>query len=215
MKKIAFGIACGLFALFTLAVMLTLYGREARQEETNAALSQAARVALSGAMSRASNEVKNEDEFTADFLKAFLVQANSDSDIRVSVLDADVRLGLLSVEITENFKHPNGKTGSVSNVRTVIFDREEEEETEMKRVSFYISDALYKEYRLPKHSVCTVPALPKKEGKIFRCWRYVTGGTGAASEMRVSGEKGSRSVLGSGGVPYRVEEDTKLIAVFD
>ena len=127
----------------------------------------------------------------------------------------DVRLGLLSVEITENFKHPNGKTGSVSNVRTVIFDREEEEETEMKRVSFYISDALYKEYRLPKHSVCTVPALPKKEGKIFRCWRYVTGGTGAASEMRVSGEKGSRSVLGSGGVPYRVEEDTKLIAVFD
>lgn len=215
MKKIAFGIACGLFALFTLTVMLTLYGREARQEETNAALSQAARVALSGAMSRASNEVKNEDEFTADFLKAFLVQANSDSDIRVSVLDADVRLGLLSVEITENFKHPNGKTGSVSNVRTVIFDREEEEETEMKRVSFYISDALYKEYRIPKHSVCTVPALPKKEGKTFRCWRYVTGGTGAASEMRVSGEKGSRSVLGSGGVPYRVEEDTKLIAVFD
>lgn len=215
MKKIAFGIACGLFALFTLAVMLTLYGREARQEETNAALSQAARVALSGAMSRASNEVKNEDEFTADFLKAFLVQANSDSDIRVSVLDADIRLGLLSVEITENFKHPNGKTGSVSNVRTVIFDREEEEETEMKRVSFYISDTLYKEYRLPKHSVCTVPALPQKEGKTFRCWRYVTGGTGAASEMRVSGEKGSRSVLGSGGVPYRVEEDTKLIAVFD
>lgn len=215
MKKVAFGIACGLFAIFTLVVMLTLYGRQARQEETNAALSQAVHSALSGVMSADHRGIKEDKEFTADFLKAFLVQANSDSDIRVTVLDADVRLGLLSVEITEKFQHPNGKDGSVSNVRTVIFDREQEKETERKTVSFYCSDELYKEYEIPEHSVCAFPVPPQKKGKKFRCWRFVTGGVGAASEMRVSGAKGTRNILASGGVPYRVAEDTKLIAVFD
>ena len=47
MRKIAFGIACGLTALFMLALMLTLYGRGARQQEANLALSQAIDATLS------------------------------------------------------------------------------------------------------------------------------------------------------------------------
>lgn len=41
MKKAAFGTACGLIAFFVFAVMLTVYGRQIRQEEAVSALSQA------------------------------------------------------------------------------------------------------------------------------------------------------------------------------
>ena len=41
MKKIAFGTACGILAVFIFVVMLTLYGRSARQQEAAMALSQA------------------------------------------------------------------------------------------------------------------------------------------------------------------------------
>ena len=40
MKKIAFGMACGLLAVFVTAMMLTMYGRQARQREAALMLAQ-------------------------------------------------------------------------------------------------------------------------------------------------------------------------------
>ncbi len=215
MKKAAFGIACGLAVFFVFAMMLTVYGRQTRKEEADIALSQAIDTALSGVMSEYNYTIEENETFIADFLKSLLIQTNSDSDLKVSVLEADYELGILSVEITEKFKHPNGKEGTVSEVRTVIFDRAKEEETEYKTVRFCVADQVYKEYNLLKGSLCSVPVLPKQEGKVFRCWRFVTGGVGEAESMSVTGAKGSRQVLASEHVPYTVSEDTKLIAVFE
>ena len=50
MKKVAFGIACGITAIFVFALMLTLYGRSARQTETNTILAQAVNSTLSHVM---------------------------------------------------------------------------------------------------------------------------------------------------------------------
>lgn len=60
MKKIAFGIACGLTVLYVLAMMLTLYGRNVRQKETTIMLAQAMDTALSRAMAE-NADVKKED----------------------------------------------------------------------------------------------------------------------------------------------------------
>lgn len=215
MKKITFGMACGLFAAFTFLVMLTLYGRNVRQEEAETALSQAIDSTLAHVMSEKNYSIKESGDLIADFLKALLVQTNSDSDITVSVLEADAKLGILSVEITEKYTHPNGEKGSVSSVRTVIFDRTAKKEKEMRTIRFHVEDEIYKEYCLPEGSMCTVPAIPQKEGARFICWRFVTGGVGKAAEIRTVGANGARRVLGSKGAPYRVSQDTKLIAVFE
>lgn len=215
MKKVAFGMACGLVSLFVFVMMLTLYGRAARQDETKAMLSQAIDSSLANAMQGRDDTIQEKEAFVADFLKALLIQANSDSDITVSVLEADYEQGILSVEITEKFRHPNGNTGSVSEVRTVIFDKAKEEKPEYKSVCFYTGDEeVYKEYRVPKDAVCNVPASPRKEGKTFECWRFVTGGTGKAGSKRMACPGGTKNILTSGGVPYAAAEDTKLIAVF-
>ncbi len=217
MKKAAFGIACGFISIFVFVSMLTLYGRAVRQEETNHVLTEAIDSALAGVMSENNYTIADNENFIADFLKALLVQANSDSELTVSVLYADYEYGILSVEITETFLHPNGTEGSVSEVRTVIFDKEQEDPAaELCKVSFYVAEGeLYKEYALQKDSLCMVPVPPKKEGKRFRRWRFITGGTGEAGSVEAASKTGSRNVLSERGTPYQVSRDTKLIAVFE
>ena len=55
---------------------------------------------------------------------------NSTSEVEVAVLNADEEKGILSIEVTEHYTHPNGSRGNVSEVRTVIFEKEEEKEQE-------------------------------------------------------------------------------------
>lgn len=218
MKKIAFGMACGLLAVFVTAMMLTMYGRQARQSEAALMLAGALDSSLSGVLQEQNGMAENNEYLVADFLKALLIQANSDSDITVSILDADYKKGILSVEITQKFKHPNGNAGSVSETRTVILDRAQKKEVpkECKNVSFYTADGeLYKEYSLPKGAVCTMPAAPKKDGKNFRNWRFINGGSGEALGQAVSFPGGQKYVLSSNGEVYKVLEDTKLIAAFE
>ena len=89
MKKAAFGIACGLVAFFVFAMLLTVYGRSIRKGETDTALSQAIDATLSGVMSENNYTIEENETFVADFLKALLIQTNSDSDLKVSILEAD------------------------------------------------------------------------------------------------------------------------------
>ncbi len=216
MKKIAFGAGCGCIALFVCVIMLALYGRAAREEEAFASLSQAVDATMSSVMRGHAYTIEEKEAFTADFLKTLLIQMNSDSDLTVAILDADYELGLLSVEITETYRHPNGEQGSVAEVRTVIFDRKEERAPEYQTVGFYTSgDTLYKEYSIRKGTVCTVPAPPTEEGSVFRGWRFVSGGSGVAEALRISGKNGDRNVLASKGRAYVVSEDVRLLAVFD
>ena len=216
MKKIAFGFACGFTAIFIFVMMLTVYGRVTRQEETELALSQAIESTLSGAMEEENRRILDDKGMVADFLQTLLIQANSESDITVSVLDADCKRGILSAEVTEAYRHPNGREGTVSAVRTVIFDKPREPEVkEIRKVRFYTADhKLYKEYRLQKDSFCMVPAPPVKKGADFCGWRFMSGGMGKAGSMRMDGANGSREILTAGGVPYQVSEHTSLIAVF-
>lgn len=215
MKKIAFGIACGMAACYIFVMMLAVYGRSVRSQEADAALSQAMDSTLSNVMSGKNDRIADDKSLVAEFLKALLIQENSDSDISVAILEADCEYGILSAEVTETFTHPNGKRGSVSEARTMIFDREKDEKKEWKTVSFYTADKeLYKEYALPDGSACAVPVPPEKEGMKFCGWRFLAGGSGAAQSVTVPYAGGQRSVLAAGGAPYRVSEDAKLVAVF-
>ena len=85
MKKAAFGIACGLVAFFVFVIMLTLYGRQIRQEEADLTLSQAIDTTLSGVMRETNATIRDNEAFVADFLKALLIQTNSESKLTVSV----------------------------------------------------------------------------------------------------------------------------------
>ncbi|MBO5372421.1 MAG: hypothetical protein J6A75_06855 [Lachnospiraceae bacterium] len=217
MKQVVFGLVSTLLIAVLLMLLMTLYGRNLRQLETGESLAEAIDSSLSHVMREENYTIENNEVFIADFLQMLLVQLNSTSDVKVSVLEADMQLGILSVEITQNYKHPNGNEGTVSEVRTVILDKKKEAKKVYKQVKFYMADdLLYKEYSVEKDSVCSVPLPPKKDGKIFKGWRFFAGTiAGYAENITASGENGAKTVLGSSGEPYVVTEDTKLIAVFE
>lgn len=218
MKQTIFGLVCMSIITFLLMMLMTVYGRNLRQTETEHTLAEAVDAAMSNLMERQAYAIEDKETFVADFLQALLVQINSTSDVKVSVLDADEEKGILSVEVTETYHHPNGSVGTVSAVRTVLFDREEEEQPVYHTVNFYTADEeLYKSYTLPDNSVCPMPVPPEKEGKNFRHWRFVAGGSGRAEETSITyaEERGIKTVLASGESPYTVTEDIRLIAVFE
>lgn len=217
MKHIIYGFACTLIVVFTAVIALTLQGRTLRDTEVEQALAESVDGALSNLMENNVYPVGSEELFAADLLQALLAQTNSMSDVTVSVLEADLVHGILSVEITEKYRHPNGREGTVSACRTVIFDRDVEEEEENFTVSFYVADnELYKRYTVPKEGYCNMPAPPKVEGKRFKHWRFVRGGTGVAFEQQIAMEDtgGLRYVVASGEGPLGVSEDVALVAVF-
>lgn len=218
MKQTVFGVVCMLVLTFLAILIMTVYGRNLRQSETDHALAEAVDAAMSNLMETQIDTTTSKDELIGNFMRALLAQINSTSDVEVTVLGADEKKGILSVEVTEHYVHPNGVPGSISEVRTVIFEREQEETAERHTVAFYISDdELYKKYIVPADSVCTIPVPPEKEGKVFSNWRFVTGGTGIAGEIGVTyaDGSGSKTVLAAGGLPCCISEDTRLVAVFE
>lgn len=216
MKHIIYGLVCTLILVFTVVTSLTLQGRALRLEEAKQALAESVDGALSSLMEEEDCPFDNADLFAADLLQALLAQANSKSDLTVSVLEADLVHGILSVEITESYRHPNGKEGTVSACRTVIFDREIEKAEENFKVSFYTGKKeLYKVYTIPRDGYCSMPMSPKVPGKTFKNWRFVSGGE-AVEKTYVSESTGRvRKVLGSKEAPMPITGDVSLIAVFE
>lgn len=218
MKQTVFGLVGMMMLVFLLVILMSLHGRNLRQTEMDHALAEAVDTSMSNLMETKVYSINTKEEFITDFLTSLLAQMNSTSDVQVSILEADEKKGILSVEVTQTYLHPNGKEGTVSEVRTVIFDKEVEEQPDYYTVSFYTADdMLYKRYTLPENSVCTMPIPPEKAGKVFSCWRFVEGANGVAEKTTVAyaNGNGSKTVLAVGGTPYMVAQETKLIAVFE
>jgi len=213
-----YGLSCALIVVMISVIIVTLQGRTLRNSEAEHALTESVDGALSNAMEEKNDSIADGELFAADLLQSLLAQTNSTSDLTVSILEADPVHGILSAEVTETYSHPNGNRGTVSACRTAIFDREVEEEAKRHTVKYYMGDnQLYKAYTVLENSYCNMPIAPKKEGKTFKNWRFVSGGTGEAQQaetfLEVTGT--SANVLAAGGVPLAVTQDISLIAVFE
>lgn len=198
MKQVIYTLSGFLIFVMTVMVLLSIQGRSLRQTEVGEALAESMEGAML-ALGKEQEQTPDKDSMITGFLQLFLAQLNSTSDVEVTVRQADAARGLLSVAVTEQYRHPNGKEGSVSEERIAVLNQEEESEQQTCTALFYTADnILYKQCVVTQGDICRVPKRPQKEGKTFRGWRYVTGGTGML---------GQQSLL--------LREDTKFIAVFE
>ena len=84
--------------------------------------------------------VTDKNQLEADFLETLAYAIDSDSDIQLKVNAADTDKQLLSVSVTEEFKHPNGKPGTVSYDRTAVVNKLQEEVLETYQISYYLTN---------------------------------------------------------------------------
>lgn len=127
MKQMVFGLTLTAILGIFIALILTVQGRNTRQNELSQSIDSAMKTAMEQAALDDAQISGNQEAFMAVFLESLLVQCSSDSDITVNVLELDLEKGLFSVEVKEAYLHPNGKEGTVSVTRTVILDQEAED----------------------------------------------------------------------------------------
>lgn len=123
MKNVFLGFGITICSIISIVIVMTLCGTNMRQNELNRAVDSAVQDTVENQFDTKTYSVSSNDEFIADFIEALLVQINSDCSVKVNVLDVDYQKGLLSVEVTQKYKHPIGTEGQVSVKRTVIMEQ--------------------------------------------------------------------------------------------
>ena len=172
MKLIIRAIVTTCIAGVIFLTIMAVSGRMNRSMELKSNLPSAAEGTAENLLTK-KYDVTDKAQLEADFLETLADTLDSDSDIRLKVNAADTAKQLLSVSVKEEFKHPNGKAGTVSYDRTVIVNKLKEEKPEICQVSYYLSSTDtddYKCYEVLTGDVIPVPKNPVLEGKNFMGW---------------------------------------------
>lgn len=177
MKLIIRAIVTTCIAGVIFLTIMAVSGRMNRSMELKSNLPSAAEETAENLLAK-KYDVADKSQLEADFLETLAYAIDSDSNIRLKVNAADKEKQLLSVSVTEEFKHPNGKPGTVSYDRTAVVNKLQEEVLETYQVSYYLTNTdteCYKCYTVHADDMVPVPKDPVVEGKIFTGWADAEG----------------------------------------
>lgn len=202
MKQVVFGVVAGFIVILCAVAVLTVEGRSNREHELKQALSAAVDETMQNVCVTHKYDVKDSDEFAADFCQALLERISTGTgehqdgnlSIQVNVLEADPDRGLLSVAVTETFTHPNGKVGKVKCNSTAVLEREKEKQEVI--LTYCLGERIYRQFGLLQGQDFKIPEDPADPGRTFVCW--------------IDQDTGQRAVF-----PERAVESKCFIAYFE
>lgn len=177
MKLIIRAIVTTCIAGVIFLTIMAVSGRMNRSMELKSNLPSAAEETAENLLAK-KYDVADKNQLEADFLETLAYAIDSDSNIRLKVNAADKEKQLLSVSVTEEFKHPNGKPGTVSYDRTAVVNKLQEEVLETYQISYYLTNTdteCYKCYTVHADDMVPVPKDPVVEGKTFTGWADAEG----------------------------------------
>ncbi len=167
MKQAVLGTVVLSITLIVASILFSLDSRSIRQQEIENALEEALK-SCADIWADSTYTAQTEDEFAADLIQTITTQIESDSAVSIRILDLDNEKGIVSAEAVLKYKYPNGKTGTVSTVKTVIMEKNVfNPDADIKQtytVEFYLPDVpedeLYKQYKVLEYGACIVPENP-------------------------------------------------------
>ena len=177
MKLIIRAVVTTCIAGVIFLTIMAVSGRMNRSMELKSNLPSAAEETAENLLAK-KYDVADKNQLEADFLETLAYAIDSDSNIRLKVNAADKEKQLLSISVTEEFKHPNGKPGTVSYDRTAVVNKLQEEVLEIYQVSYYLTNTdteCYKCYTVHADDMVPVPKDPVAEGKTFTGWADAEG----------------------------------------
>ena len=177
MKLIIRAIVTTCIAGVIFLTIMAVSGRMNRSMELKSNLPSAAEETAENLLTK-KYDIADKNQLEADFLETLAYAIDSDSNIRLKVNAADKEKQLLSVSVTEEFKHPNGKPGTVSYDRTAVVNKLQEEVLETYQISYYLTNTdteCYKCYTVHADDMVPVPKDPVVEGKTFTGWADAEG----------------------------------------
>lgn len=176
MKNVANIIMVLLLGVVFMLCVMTVAGRSGRQAELSEVLPHAVEEALSTVCTKKQYTVADRQELAADLRESIAQGISSDADVTVDIAKSDLEKGIISVHVTAEYRHLNGKTGVVEDERIAILNSVVEPEDVMYTVGFYTKDdECYKIYHVLEGEKITAPAEPVQDGRTFLGWADADG----------------------------------------
>lgn len=176
MKQIAVLFSVFFLGVITIVSVMVSGGRSNREMELADNLPAAVEETVSELMEEKNYDITSENEMIADMVEDLSRKLDSNSDITVNIENIDEAKGLMSIKIIASYQHPNGKEGSVSCERTVVFNKLQDDPAELCQVRFLVDDArTYKTCNVWLGDTVSAPSEPTVSGKTFDCWVDVEG----------------------------------------
>ena len=175
MKNVAAMFGVFFLGILVVACVMTSGGRSNREMELADNLPAAVEETVSELMEEKNYDITSENEMIADMVEDLSRKLDSNSDITVNIENIDVAKGLMSIKVVALYQHPNGKEGSVSCERTVVFNKLQDDPAELCRVRFLVDARTYKTCNVWPGDTVSAPSEPTVSGKTFDCWVDVEG----------------------------------------
>ena len=175
MKQIAVLFSVFFLGVITIVSVMASGGRINREMELADNLPAAVEETVSELMEEKNYDITSENEMIADMVEDLSRKLDSNSDITVNIENIDVTKGLMSIKVVASYQHPNGKEGSVSCERTVVFNKLQDDPAELCRVRFLVDARTYKTCNVWPGDTVSAPSEPTVSGKTFDCWVDVEG----------------------------------------
>lgn len=169
MKHTIYGISLAVIAMLVVAIVLGISGQNVRKNEMETSLNAAVEQSLEQLKSEKGYKIETYQELVADFNQVLLLQMESDSDIQVSILAADVEKGVLDVKITETYRNILGKEEQIVCRKAVILE-EFSDKKSYYTVTFLVDGEIYSRYSICEGGKLVQPEAPQKEGALFCYW---------------------------------------------
>lgn len=123
MKNLVMMVICILLGMMTLGIIFSVSGRMNRSVELQSNVSTAVEQTVINMEDEKMDSIHNVSEFVADFIQQLSVVCDTESEIKVEILNVSLEKEMLSIWVTEQFQYPNGKRGQVSCKKTVIIEK--------------------------------------------------------------------------------------------
>ena len=131
MRSIVSSSICISSILLVLTIQSEVNRKACYEQELEEALSLSVSQTLKEVMEQESYGIEDRNQFIAAFLQALIVRTNSDADMTVSVISADMEKGMLDIEVKVVQEEKNAllskgirqKGNEIVVRRTVIFNR--------------------------------------------------------------------------------------------
>ena len=131
MSSIVISSICISSILLVLTIQSEVNRKACYEQELEEALSLSVSQTLKEVMEQESYGIEDRNQFIAAFLQALIVRTNSDADMTVSVISADMEKGMLDIEVKVVQEEKNAllskgirqKGNEIVVRRTVIFNR--------------------------------------------------------------------------------------------
>lgn len=175
MKQIAVLFSVFFLGVITIVSVMASGGRSNREMELADNLPAAVEETVSELMEEKNYDITSENEMIADMVEDLSGKLDSNSDITVNIENIDVAKGLMSIKVVASYQHPNGKEGSVSCERTVVFNKLQDDPAELCQVRFLVDARMYKTCNVWPGDTISAPSEPMVSGKTFDYWVDVEG----------------------------------------